>query len=322
MLRFWIFANLLLILFVQRANAQIPITSPIRDNSWLDKYNFYKPIGETENRTPLIKRGITTLAPEDPIKPYVPPGLTCPNPPSANDITNSGFQFTSQLLTTSQATSLNVPYLKASGGANAMVVVREYIESLPCTASDTKTLLIYGSTVRTVITVEDYQAKLGLSLPVIAADATLNHKSSKLNIEVKGLSNPKFSDMVANLAGKDFTVETYTEYMTAEAQLVKLVSDPLTKATPTLLGVTDPSILEESQLNQASVIAWALTQVAAKRSCDQALSSPFASNAKQYRSWIIAVYKTITGSCDGTVPGGEQAKNASKFLIGLRMVKK
>ncbi len=310
MSRPWIFVNLLLISVL----AQFSYTQAKKDHRWY-RYARYQPLGEDDDRTTPTGGGGGSGS-------YVPPGLSCPIPPPAGDIAAAGFEYTSSLLTVSEAASLNVPFFKGSGGQNAMVVVRDYMASLPCTASDAKTVLSYGHTIRTIITIGDYQTKLGTSLPVIAADATLNRKSTKLNIQVKGLTNAKFTGLVANLAGKDFTVETYAEYMSVESQMVRLISDSETKATPTLLGTVDITHFDNFQLTAAPAISWAMTQIVAKRSCDQALSDYSDPGAVLPRSAIVATYRSIAGRCDSTAPDDAHKDIALQFLAGRKTVKR
>src|SRR5579884_1407834 len=134
----------------------------------------------------------------------VSPGLACATTPDKDAVLNAGFQYEDSLLSTDEAASLNVPFVKISGSSNTMVLVRDYVSSLNCFATDNKTLLTYGVALRTIFTVDNYDAKLDGSYAAIAADATFNHKNMKVNIQAKGLRNTKFFTLITEIAGKDF----------------------------------------------------------------------------------------------------------------------
>jgi hypothetical protein len=247
-------------------------------------------------------------------------GLACASPPNAQDITNSGFSYDDSLLTTDEAATLSIPFVKLSGDVNTAVLVRDYVSSITCIATDNKTILTYGISLRTILTIDNYDAKLDGSYAAIAADATYNHKNMKVNIQVKGLSNPQFYTLITQIAGKDFDVDNYPAFYDATAGMIKLIGDTSTVKTAELLGVV--TVLDDMTLTKAPAVTWALTEIMAQKTCADALSGHYDQNATFPRDAITSTYQTILGACDNTtIPNTQQKQEALNYLAGLKAVK-
>lgn len=246
-------------------------------------------------------------------------GLACAAPPSRDDILNAGFLYEDSLLTTDEAASLNIPFVKINGSATTMVLVRDYVSSLNCFATDNRTLLTYGASLRTIFTVDNYDAKLDGSYAAIAADATYNHKNMKVTIQAKGLRNSQFFTLITEIAGKDFNVDNYPAFYDATSGMIKLIGDAATTVTPELLGVV--TILDDLTLTKAPAVTWALTDIMGDKTCSQALSGHYDQNATFPRDAITSTYQTIVGACDNTTkPNTQQKQAAATFLAGLKAV--
>ena len=289
----------------------------------------YLPIESNEGKTPIVKPvmrqasigALALTASRAPgLTAGVAPSLSCSTPPTTQDVLNSGFSYDDSLLTTDEAASLSIPFVKINGSANTVVLVRDYISSIDCLASDNKTLLTYGVSLRTIITVDNFDAKLDASYAAIAADATYNHKTIKVNIQAKGISNGQYFTLITQIAGKDFNVDNFPAFYDSTSAMIKLIGDTSTTITPTLLGVV--TILDDMTLTKAPAITWALTEILAKHTCTAALTGHFDQNATFPKDAITSTYQTILGKCDNaTTPTDAQKSTASNYLAGLKAVK-
>lgn len=250
----------------------------------------------------------------------VAPNLSCPNPPSSTEVLDSGFSYQDSLLTTSEAASLSIPFVKIDGSSNTVVLVRDYVSSLECLASDNKTLLTYGVSLRTILTIDGYNARVDGSYALIAADATYNHKVVKLNIQAKGIYNQKYFSLIGSISGKDFNVQDFPAFHDSTSAMIKLIGDQSTTLTPELLGVV--TILRPMTLTKAPAITWALSQIILDKTCSEALSDYYDSKAVFPRDAIRSTYVSIDGSCDSsTIPDTAQKEAASTYLAGLKAAK-
>jgi hypothetical protein len=247
---------------------------------------------------------------------YAPPGgLSCTQPPTAEDLLKAGLFNNDQLLSVPDASARKIPF--AHTGIGGVVLVRDSGASLPCMANDKKTLLTYGVGMRTIISIDHYNSVLGTSLDAIAADTTLNHRDTKLNIALMGFFNPQLSRLIPTIANKDFSVENYPAYIDIVDKLFALMTDKGTTLTPTILG--SAILLDDSSLASAPAISLALASVADGTSCNDALNGHKTGSVAY--DGIKLVYQTIVGRCDGGNPSPKQKEKAAQYLAGARQTK-
>ena len=242
---------------------------------------------------------------------YAPPGgLSCTQPPTAEDLLKAGMFNNDQLLSMPDASARKIPFVHTRVGG--MVLVRDSGASLPCIANDKKTLLTYGVGLRTILSIDHYNSALGTSLDAIAADTTLNHRDTKLNVELKGILNPQLSRLIPTIANRDFSVENYPVYVDIVEKLYTLMTDKGTILTPTILG--SAIVLDDLNLASAPAISLALTSIASGTSCDDALKGHQTGSVAY--DGIKLVYQTIVGRCDSSSPSAEQKQKATHYLTG------
>jgi hypothetical protein len=225
-------------------------------------------------------------------------------------------QYSQTMMSISAAIKAQIPFLNANGSGTQMVLVRDFMKSQPCVAADGKTRLLYGQTIRTIITIADYDAKIGTSLPVLAADSTINKKNHQINIVILGFDNPKFNDVIGSLSSREFNVETYVQFLELQSQLIKLIGDSGTTQSIQRLGVlpdVDPSTLAGS-----AAIAYTLQQISDGKSCNKA-KSDFPSKTDPSASAIPDTYQMLTGTCDDTSPSTVQRAQAKQYLLGIKV---
>jgi hypothetical protein len=226
------------------------------------------------------------------------------------------YQYHQRLLTTTEALSLGIPVANISGSGSKMVLVQDYAKAKECPATDNQNVVLYGHTIRTVITVSDWNAKIGTSIPVIAADATINKKDHQINIFVLGMENAKIPGIIAQVAGKTFNVENYAKYLEIEQNLIKLAEDNTTQFTIERLGALPR--FDESQLRSSSASSFALHQIRDGRTCEQA-KADFRAQGDPAAAAIIRAYEVVTGECGVKPVTSGQKEKADSLLFKLKV---
>lgn len=183
----------------------------------------------------------------------------CSPVPKLKDISGS-FEYHSSLLTFSEAIKLEYSGLfSGNADGNQMLLVQDYVRGTECLATDNKTKLLYGQTIRTIIKLSDWNAKLGASLPIIAADATMNKKNHQFHIYSIGIENKDIPNIIADISNKDFDVTNYSTFREVEGKLIRLINNNNTTQSVKRLGIV-PSKSDDS-IKNAVVIALALQNI-------------------------------------------------------------
>jgi hypothetical protein len=240
----------------------------------------------------------------------------CDAPPQLADISGT-FKYNQTLLTTAAALKLGVGPLGLGGSGSQQLVVREWNRVEPCVATDGKTVVLYGQSIRTVIAVATVDAKADLSLAALAANATLSRRSAQVSIEAIGLSNPKMDLAVATLAAKELTVETYADFAKVQGTLLELLNDGDTKTSVKRVGIRSEAT--EQDLLEAVATAYGLYQLKNGVSCQQAKAQfPKAADAGATAA-IEGVYSKLGLSCDATARGKIEKLRAEQLLVGIQV---
>jgi hypothetical protein len=235
--------------------------------------------------------------------------FTCASPPAlatlATKITNTS-------MSASTAFTLGLPVGGLEGSANARVFVQDWTRSKPCTAKDGKTQLIYGQGIRIVSTISDIDASAKLSLAAIAAQATLNNKSSSVQAIVIGIPDAAVQAEAVTLLG-ELTVENFAiKSKIAESLAAKAVA--ATTGTSEFIGIYPSGPNLGAQV--ASVFA--IQQIADKKTCLDTKGKLATVDAAKLAA-VDSVYVNLTKACDATVPSEVQKALAKEALMGFKL---
>ena len=235
--------------------------------------------------------------------------------PTIND-TSGSLDYRRTLLSRSAAVKLGIPVANVSTTGNQMVLVQEYSRAKECLASDNKTRLLYGQTIRTIITIANFDAQTNLTLPAIAASATIAGKSNSLQIQILGFSNPQIPVLIAGISGKELNVETYGEFAKIQSSLIGLTADAATTSSMIRLGIVTAE--ESDNLKNNVVAAFALQQIKDGRSCSDA-KARYRQPSDPSANTIDQTYEFIMSSCSSVAPNLQEKTKASDYLQGLQI---
>ncbi|MCE1242099.1 hypothetical protein [Oryzomicrobium sp.] len=239
----------------------------------------------------------------------------CSPVPTTNDVSGS-FDYKRVLLASSAAVKLGVPVANVTATGNQMVLVQDYSRTKECLATDSQTRLLYGQTIRTVITIANFDSQANLSLPAIAANATIGGKSNSVQVQIFGFSNPQIPTLIAGISGKELNVETYGEFAKIHSDLIKLTADAATTPSMARLGIVASEEQDNLRSNVAS--AFALQQIKDGRSCNDA-KAKYKQSSDPSISAIDQTYGLVIGGCSSAVPSSQQKDKASDYLKGIQV---
>lgn len=239
----------------------------------------------------------------------------CSPVPTTNDVSGS-LDYRRTLLSSSAAIKLGIPVANVSSTGNQMVLVQDYSRTKECLASDNQTRLLYGQTIRTVITIANFDAQANLTLPAIAASATIGGKSNSLQIQIFGFSNPQIPVIVAGISGKELNVETYGEFAKVHSDLIKLTADAATTPSMSRLGIVTTE--EPDNLKSNVVSAFALQQIKDGKSCNDA-KAKYKQPSDPSVNAIDQTYGFVMSACSSAAPNAQQKAKASDYLQGLQI---
>lgn len=253
---------------------------------------------------------------------YVPPGLSCTNPPTADDLLNAGFDFYYSFATAQDVANLKLPIASFGAGANTVYLVEDLAYELPCVATDGRTILNYGMGFRSVLSIQSWDAKLAVTYGIVAADATLNHHAVQMSAKLIGLRNAVFPATVTSPGLKDFNVDNLVDYRKAQGDVLGKIEATETTRTPQIMGAV--AIVDPTDLIKATASSFALTNIAAGNSCKQAQAAHFDDRAIYPHQAIGDTYASMLGitTCDDTPPNEGQKQKASEYLAGLKTIKR
>jgi hypothetical protein len=229
-----------------------------------------------------------------------------------------GFSYHDSMMSVSAAAKAGILGFGGSGDAKTMVAVRDYAKTAQCTATDGKTTLLYGESVRTAIVIKNYNAAVNLNFAAIAANATLNNTSYDVSIETIGWNNPQAANLIATLAAKTLSVETYSDYNSVQSRLIALTTDPATTHTVTKLGVVSGATGSDPDLIERVATAYALQSITDGKSCQQAKLGM--KNANDFGTAAVSnIYSLFGGACDTQPLGKPERDRAAALLNGLKI---
>jgi hypothetical protein len=239
----------------------------------------------------------------------------CMPAPTINDVQGS-LDYRRTLLSSSAAVKLGIPAATVTTSGNQMVLVQDYSRTKECLANDNKTRLVYGQTIRTIITIANFDAQTNLTLPAIAANATIAGKSNSLQIQIIGFSNPQIPVLISNISGKELNVESYGDFAKIHSDLIRLTADAATTPTMARLGIVMAE--DKDDLKSTIVAAFALQKISDGKSCNDA-KAKFKSSGGSSTSAIDQTYAIVTSICSSASPSSLQRAKASDLLQGLKV---
>lgn len=239
----------------------------------------------------------------------------CTPAPLLNDVSGN-FDYRRTLLSSSAAVKLGIPVSNVTSSGNQMVLVQDYSRTKECLATDSQTRLLYGQTIRTVITIANFDAQANLTLPAIAASATISGKSNSIQIQIMGFSNPQIPTIIAGIAGKELNVESYGEFAKIHSDLIKLTADAGTTQTMSRIGIIANE--EPDNLKSNVVASFALQQIKDGKSCNEA-KAKFKQPTEPWSKAIDQTYSLLMGQCSSATPSNQQKSQASDHLQGLKV---
>ena len=215
-------------------------------------------------------------------------------------------------LSVSAAAELSIPVIGGvSGGFNRRVVVYEHAQYKPIIDSADETELRYGLAIRFCVTVNKLDTSLNVSVPFLAAKAQLGQIEARWIMQVRGLAGQPLTSLI--LPPQDLDVETFVLAKQSMAALIGAIYDPETSFTPGIV-IARIKKTEMSDLEEATLQTFALTQIAQRRSQSRALRARQFTDAE--KSIIAGVYGHFDIPTE-TRPTEDQESRAEQLLGGL-----
>lgn len=240
----------------------------------------------------------------------------CTSVPTVTDLP-TGFTAQQVVMSRNAALKLGLPVGNGSLIANQMVLVQDYSRSKECLATDGKSRLLYGQTIRTVITISNMETQANLSLPAVAANATIAGKSNSVKIDVLGFNNSKMTEAASKIFGKELNVESFGLFSGIQAELVGLIVAPETSSSVERLGVVTAD--SPNSFGESVATAYALQLIKDGKSCTQAKSSYKDGKSLDANIAIEQVYAYLSDECKDTAPTGVARARATEYLGSVRI---
>lgn len=243
----------------------------------------------------------------------------CTVPPTVADI-GGNFEASNYVMTRTAAVSLGilagVGNVESDSSASQLVGVFEFSRSKECLASDGKTGVVYGQSIRTVTSFESLDSKANITFPMVAATATVSGKSSSLKVKNFGFNDPLMAVKANELSSMQLSVENFEKFRTLYAELTALAAADTTVKQVQKLGII-PAVDEDDLINTLPT-AFAIQQIKDGRSCEEArgrLKDGSESGAKV----LVSTYLAITSNCSNAKPSAEAAGRAKDYLQGMKV---
>lgn len=248
-----------------------------------------------------------------------PAGLpVCANPPTVEDI-GGDFEMNRYVMTKSTGAKLNIIGGAIGGGgeinADQLIAVFDFSRSKECIATDGKSRVVYGQSIRTVMTFASADAKADVTFPLVAASATIAGKTSTIGVKNIGFNDSNMAAKAATLSQIQFSVEKYDEFMKLHAELVALATNGNTQKKVERLGVI--SELDEDEIRSTLPTAFGIQQIKDGKSCVEAKAKYKPNTDTEALKAIEATYKYIAGTCESSLPSGVSIAKAKEYLRGM-----
>lgn len=209
------------------------------------------------------------------------------------------------------ALKLGLPVASASGTYATRVVVRD-VRRFVRREEEGGVVAEYGVALRMVVRVSAKQLDLSLTLPMIAAQATLGMVAATARLQVMGSVDSAIGDLLPSF--EELDVNSYSKYTQAVDDIRKYLAKHEEGIFPVLLRKVLPADSTEAALINAMATAYALKQIARRRSLDDAL----AETPSDWDSFTLTVRGTYdrfgAGSASSERPSSEVAGRADSWV--------
>jgi hypothetical protein len=238
--------------------------------------------------------------------------LECATPPAANQLPS--MSVTNNSMSVSAAAQLGFPVGSVNANSAGRVLVQDWSRTATCIARDGRTELVYGQAIRVVASAEQLSAEGGLSLPIIAAHATLNRQATNIQAQILGFNDPAVNQLAAQLLGPI----DVTTFSTLNTTIATLASKASTAAGGTVvrLGVRAPEVRTGNHV----LAAFAIQEIAEGRSCLRT-KARFPGLTATQGAAIEAIYSEFNVPCSNAEPDPVSRARADVALMGVRIRK-
>jgi len=246
---------------------------------------------------------------------------TCANPPTVNDI-GGNFEVKRYVMTRNAASNLNIiagiGKADIEGSGSQLIAVFDYSRTKDCLATDGKTTVVYGQSIRTIMTFESTDAKANVTFPLVAAAATVSGKSSAVSVKNIGFDDDTMSTKALALSGMELSVSNYADFNAKHEELLALAGGAdAAKRRVERLGIV-PAI-EEDDLIETMPKAFAIQQIKDGKSCEDAKQKFNNSTDADGIKLITSSYASLTGGCSTAKPNSQQIAKAKDYLRGMKV---
>lgn len=248
----------------------------------------------------------------------LPPAPPSCNPmPTQDQINAAQWTYEEHMYSLSEAISLNIPIVNATGSTSLKIYGKDYKRQSPACSGSDGSQLYYGQIIRTVIEIENYDASLGVNLSAFAASATLGKTTQHFYFYKDGFYNAQVDQILSTIAGKDFNVENYYTFQQVLPQIQALLVSPDTRFAPAIVQIDNQADVEKKKILNSSFIVYAVQNIINKSSYTAAASKYLTNN--DALAAIGEVYDYFGISKDNTAPTQIQNLQAAAFMNGLKM---
>lgn len=238
--------------------------------------------------------------------------LSCANPPAVNNL--NALTITNNSMDITTASQLNFPVVSIAANGTGRVLVQDWSRTATCIARDGQTELVYGQALRVIATSDQIDADVALTLPIIAANTTLNRRASNIQAQVLGFNNAVMLQKASQVLGP-IDVSNFGSLNTIVQDLAKL-APTASGGSVVRLGINNPPVPASSFV----ISAYAVQQVADGKSCQDAKNRFTGLNAAQ-SGLIDAIYSEFSTPCSAVVPNSVSRAQANVALLGVRVRK-
>jgi hypothetical protein len=252
-------------------------------------------------------------------KGVTPPQCKAADIPTWNQLKTKKFETHMQIMTASQAASLNITWGgSASGSYNAdqLLAVSDTSRAAQCQAADGKTAVYYGQAIRTIVAMNDYTVKGSASIAIVAATATATGKTNSVDLYEIGFGDPQLDvKLVAakhTLGGSGIQIENYQDFIKAY-EAAEAYAAAIQNPGIDVIGYDFPVSMNDYREMLADV--WAIQNIAQGYGCPDAIKN-FKEKDQLYQNDIRNTYEQVAGGC--VVDAVGRAK-AQQVLNGLKI---
>jgi hypothetical protein len=236
--------------------------------------------------------------------------LRCANPPLQSALGLG--QFKQITLDRNAAADLGLPVGNFSTSLVKKVLIQEWTRTANCVATDGVTELAYGQGIRLIAASEGIDVEGDLSLGMLAANSTLNNKTSSVQVNIIGFNDQQLTSLGTQIFGK-IDVDRFSTVDDLVKKMVNRAS-ALNGGSVQRLAVVFPP----SSASDHAIAAFALQQVKDGKSCNQT-KARFPNLTTTQMSLISIIYNKMETSCDNSDPNAVARARAGSALGKIRV---